>query len=811
MNGQSWRIAGAIVLSVGTIVVEITMPDGTVLDVSDRTSLDDIGSISETLEDDLLVLTHGDLDLVLYDQDGSLATMLRESSRDETWELHVRRYNGLRRIKWDLLFAGILDTPVTVEIDRKQRTVGVQAFSFSKLLERVDVEALRRDAGHAFPDILAGQKANATAGTHQVDLEPGYSLASEANRSLRNGDRIVLDDGTNREEHVVHNNQSNDVFSTHLYTLEPIENTYVGASIELLTPWPWHQTVREIAEALLGSLGIDVEIDLDNAEARVPFASGFDNAGLFGTSLGFNALLPRASLTDTQVLRAWMAGLPQDADSPSSGFEIAGGSATAQGDWTPYLASEPVSLETVPTEVQGGGALGRLGGGHVGDDVQLNLTPVSYDDLDWVAAYDHEGGFTYTLRQRHALVTNDPQIRLYRDGTLVVGVASAAGNTPDQFHAAYLDWFERSAHGFTDDIAVVSTQAHDGTRNLHVVNLGAGTSHTIVTGDGGGGGGVRTLGDRGQVAVQQAATDDLNQPNIPATIGFWQPAADGTYLTLDRTIAGQPAMQMWTMRSFGDFIACMYLAGAPTPASSTGFQKRATRCRVWRWDTLEQVSDFEVAPYAHPQMYATRVTIAGIPSLVLAVNRYMSVLCTSFVGTVPYINFDDISAERALRDVAVLSLAYLHVSPDKTARIIARASESGAEHDLDHESLIEDLELPLTGSFAESIEVQGRDSSGAEFTVVVPRGSHDSAHRVSIESSLIRDAGLGESMGAAYYDLLGGARGERQIEAELRPGAPIRAIDRVILEGHRYRPVSVETDLDREIQAVRLVEILADQ
>ncbi len=770
------------------IVASIIDPNGVTHDVTSMLDLDHISSVQESLEDDMLELTHSDMDLTLHDPAGGLTELLRNSARSETWEFTIERRTNKRRNRWELIFAGMLDVPLSVEIDRKAKTVSMQAFSYSKLLDTIDVDSLRYLSSNSFPETVKGQKASCP-GTTFVTLDPGFS-----SKLLRNGDIIVLDDGVNREEATVSVQHLTNV----LTVVHDFQNSYTDANIELLTPWPRHQTIKEAAESLLDLVGVDfVEVDIENVKASIPFASGYDPDGIAQVPNTLHSYVPQTVVDpDNEPLSVFLANARYDSTSPSSGFTNAGVQ-PQEADWTAYLSARPGSLETIPANVQNGD----------GADTQLNSSPVPDDGLDWVAAYDHEGGDTFTLRHDHAPVSDDPRIRLFRNGTLVVGVASETGADTDQYHTAYLDWFERSAHGFDDDIAVVSTQAHNGTRRLDIVDLTAGTASTLVTGDDGGGGGVRTLGDRGQVAIQAAATDDLNQRNIPSDINLWKPAADGTWLEIDRTISDQPVMQMWTMRSFGDFIACMYLADSPTEPSSLGFQKRSTRARVWRWDTLEQIADFQVAPYAHPQMFSTRLTLSGVESYVAAVYYNIVVISTEWVGTIPYMNLDDIGGSRALKDIAVATLSYVNVDPYKVAHITGRGSNTGVEHEFDPETFIEHQEQPLSDSFLASVEVTGKDRSGQDFTVVVG-DKHDSAERASIDSSLIRDTGLAEAIGRGYFSLMGGEREEHNIEIPLGDDT-IRANDIVIFGHTRYRVIESDTDFDTMLQRLRVIEIVS--
>lgn len=771
----------------GTLLIMLLPPDGRQVDITSRVDLGAAGSVSETLEDNLLELTHSDFDLEIQDEDGEISEMLRNSSRDETWAVRVERYAGGRRDKWQLVFAGILDTPLSVEIDRKNRTVSVQVFSYSKLMERIDPSGQRRDRGE-YPDTVTGQKVSATAGSAVLGFSPGFSTDS----FLKIGDRIAIDDGTNREEHII----SATVGTSGANTIEPVVNDFDEANAELLTPWPWHQTIEEIAASLLAVVGVDgVDIDIESVTAERPFLSGFDGNG---SGTGWNQLKNTMAwdLTgDNHKIMVRIDTAMYVAESPSSGFEGEAATTQVEADWTPYLSTQPGSLELVPSDVQNGD----------GTDTQLNFAEVPADDLDWVACYDHEGGDTWTLRHDHTVGLDDPRLRLFKNGSFAANIHVESGVTADHFHTAFCDWFDRSADGYTDDLVVISSQGHNGVREVNVYD---GTSKTTVaSGDGSGGGGVRTIASRRRVAIQ-TADEDLNQPQIRADINFWKSVSDADgFIAIDRTLQDQPAMQMWTMRSFGDFVACMYLGDTgATQSSHTGFVDRETRVRVWRWSDLEQVADFKLHDFAHPHMYATTAKFGGVESVVFNVNRFMTVLSTEWVGTVPYLNFDDISGERAIRDIALLSMSYFEIDRFGIARFRNRASDQGPVVEIDASKLIEDVEQPLTDDYVASIEVNGKDREGEEFSVVVG-DKHDSSNRESIESDMIRDTGLAEAMGWGYYGILAGLRRERNVTRKL-DRTWTHANDLAKIDNVPYRVISAETDLEAGEQDLKLVEVL---
>jgi hypothetical protein len=344
--------------------VTITAPNGAVLDVTDRISADDMGSITESVEDDLLELVHGDMDFELADSDGIVAAFFEGAEASDLYEIVVLREGTGRRPGWTRLFAGVLDLPWSVQIDRKDKRVSVQAFSNSNRLERTSAESIKRD--------VSGRTITTTAGAATATLS--------STTDVKSGDQITATDSTAEETRTVATVDS----ATQVTCTENWSKSFSAATLTLETPYLRNKTVEYLAGQAFTTAGVttyDVETG-DQPFADYPVATELNTDGL-NTSL-----YPRSlTIQSGKITATFNSGNRKQATSPSSGFVDGAAATTAQGDWRPYLSVEPAGIE------QNG----------ILDDGR--------------AAWDHTNGFYYTLRTYDSGAgLNAIKLMLVRDG-----------------------------------------------------------------------------------------------------------------------------------------------------------------------------------------------------------------------------------------------------------------------------------------------------------------------------------------------------------------------------------------------------------
>jgi hypothetical protein len=354
------------------------------MDLSPR--LSEIGTLSERMEEGLLELVHGDIDLEIDNHDGAFERFIVNGQRGEEWTVRIWRRVRFRRQPWELLFAGVLDLPASVHYNRRTKTANVQAFTYSKLLESHSAEVVKRN--------VVGRTGTVVAASDSVSVSDTTDLLP--------GDEITL---TGEDESVAETQTIEAIVATGtpgtIRTVEVWDNDFTDASLTLDTPYHRNETVKELAALLFQAAGLthyDIQVDQDISET--PLAT-------VGNAIG----LPLETLRSVTVqggdvsVVGQLSGT-QHADSPTDPFSDVDAVIDAQIDWRPYLLSEPGTIVRVPTGV---GAV---------DDVGLY-------------AADHAAGDYYRLIKNPLGPANPSTLELHRNGVniqQVDGYTAGSGN-----------------------------------------------------------------------------------------------------------------------------------------------------------------------------------------------------------------------------------------------------------------------------------------------------------------------------------------------------------------------------------------------
>lgn len=351
------------------ITVWMKTPSGDVHDITSRTDIDSIGRISEEIEEDLTALTHPDMDLTLYDDDGWVWALFEGAARTDVYEFWVEREKtsgGSERV-----FGGIADLPFGVQRATKDRTVSVTVYGYGKLLELASAETIQRT--------VTGRTGTVTSGTAVVTCNDTTDLAA--------GDEITLDNGTNRETRTIAVVTS----STALTTTETWTNGFTAAALTLETPYR-RDDVDSIAGALFEAAGItEYVVDVAQALATVPFPSALNETGLPGTA-------PKSMLESSGAIKVYTNSKVYSATSASSGFTD-GGASNVKVDWRPYKATEPATLRDASSVDNGARAWDHDGGDYYSLTIDVNENLQLYKNgsaLVQVQAGGTGGGATNT-------------------------------------------------------------------------------------------------------------------------------------------------------------------------------------------------------------------------------------------------------------------------------------------------------------------------------------------------------------------------------------------------------------------------------
>lgn len=786
------------------IIGTLISPNGIRTDISDRMDLGSIGDLTETLEDELLVLTHADFDLEIRDADGELFDLLQDASRADEWRFELERRTGARRGQWELIFAGVLDVPLSIEYDHKDEVLSVQVFSYSKLLEKVDLESEAR--------VDTGYRATVSAGTVIVTLDADHDFPGGALSYARVGDLIELNDGATSEAHPIERIVSTSV----VWTAENWDNTFTDVPLTLITKWPWHLTLEQIARKAFAAAGIDeILVRVGIITSTLPFPSGWTERNGFASNI-----LSLTSWTGTATRPNWHANrgdhilvrnedgsdyISTDPDDEPWSLEFTG--SAADQDWSDKYEAPVASPVQTHADFQNGRGM----------DIQGNYGKVEPDDQYWAGSPDHTNGDSWRLLNDHDPTGADPILYLRENGTTRAVVDNPSGNTSTFFESAFIQFVPFAEWpGFSNNGIITSHENHLGNRyfKLYVAPVGGGgavTEHVVSTNDRGGGG-IGVLGRHRCIAIQDS-TGEGNQPDQPGDITFWEGNTvaspfmnrvtfeDGS----ERILSDQPVMLMYTFRVLGPWIACLYQSPAKNVAvSQIGTKSRETRIRIWRWDTLAQVADFRIHEWSRDDTYLIRMDYGGQEVLVASVGHQQYIIAQSWLGTVPYCDFADKSAAKILNDIAVLAQAYVSIDQHRIGTIAARTDVTGGERELP-ENLISEIEQPLTDDYASSVQVSGKDKGGEDFEVTI---GADSANRVEIESDLITTTALAEGVAQGYAELLAGTRIELNVEVSLDEIDDLYHANEIVLrDGRLYRVIEATTDLDKRQQALRMIEV----
>lgn len=303
---------------ISALFIEITDPNGTRWDLTDRLSLDDVSSLTEEVEDDLTVLTYSDISLVLDDRDGVVSGIFSGARRGDLFDVRIERETGARRPKWERLFGGVVTFPLGYRRDTKEAVVELQAYSYAKIAELYSAENLMRSFS-ATGSVVAGNS----------------TITLSSSTTLSRNDRITLTGSTANQEFTILSVDS----STQITATSASSYTFVGVPVTLDTPYYRDQTLSFLVSEIAAESGFsDTHVDVSQALASVPFPSDPVTTGLPTTvpaSTHENASNQLCVWSGTTVTK-------YTASSVTSGFTSAGAE-TAKTDWTPYKTTAPAT------------------------------------------------------------------------------------------------------------------------------------------------------------------------------------------------------------------------------------------------------------------------------------------------------------------------------------------------------------------------------------------------------------------------------------------------------------------------------------
>lgn len=296
--------------------VTVVGPDGIEHDITDRTT-SGVGTLTQEVEEDLLEFVHDDIDLEIDDADGWARDYFGAARAGDVYRITVERETGRRSPKWERVFSGVLDAPASVSWNHRERTVSVQVFSASKLLEFSTAENIKRT--------IEGRTGTVSAGSATVTLSSSADFAV--------GDEITLEGGGKRETQTIKRIDT----ATQVTTEVAFDSAFTSADVILETPYYRGRGVAELAAEVFETAGISsYQISIEQELAAVPFPTGLNTEGLPETT-------PGSVLESADEIKVYTGGKRYGATSITSGFDDEGAD-SPRVDWRPYKTSEPATL-----------------------------------------------------------------------------------------------------------------------------------------------------------------------------------------------------------------------------------------------------------------------------------------------------------------------------------------------------------------------------------------------------------------------------------------------------------------------------------
>ena len=723
-------------------VVEITDPNGTKFDVSDRLAMESVGNLSEEVEDDLTQLTHSDISLTLDDFDGFVSAIFTGAERGDSYEVVVIRETGQRRIKSERVFAGIVSVPLGIKRDSMSRMLTLDCYSYSKLCELTSAETLRRSIG-----------------TVTGSTTTGYTTLTLSSTSLLAvGDLITLTGASANQQFTITEVTS----SVQVSVTTASSYTFVAVPVTLDTTWYRGKTVQEIADIMFPLAGMDDnKVNVSQELSSTPFASDPSVVGLPST-------VPAGILeNNANSLRVYAGSTIHDysASSVTSGWTD-NGATTAKCDWRPYNTSAPATLRAVN-----------------GAD-------------DGTRAWDYSGGNYYELQ------TSGNDLQLMKNGVLLATVVTKGVNDDWIGHSLDVDnvateiwvgyWYARYNP---------SAEFLDCRSALKVYNA-AGTLQRTPSGNGGY---IRASRSVSLVAVVAPTLSGLPfaEPIITwdQPIKLYTTGTTTVALSLGMSYTAVPDLPdnpiLWTLRQFSTFYACVRKTSdgrtvVDVWSSSTGELLSSLQIAA-ATSARNLATIFDVGGTATPNYFG----YAG--------GEYFTI-STEFSSVIPYADFSGKSIAAAARELAIISGAHFYVDDYKTAVILGRNSDPiRSAEPIPISDPLDQMTMPVWEWLRSGVTVSGQDEDGVDVEASVG-DIGDSALTLSVSVDLPLTSGLAGALANSYYSTLGVTRTQSdEIVLEPDDG-PVRVLDLVSRDGITYRVLRVETNFADETQRLQLAE-----
>lgn len=597
---------------------------------------------------------------------------------------------------------------------------------------------------------FTGRTASITSGLNVMTFTAGLTT------DLVAGDSLTLEGGGNSETFVIATVDS----TTQVTTVAAATATYSSATVTLATPYYRSKTVSQLVDLICDAAGFpDRQVDIAQEMSSVPFPSALQTTGLA-------AGVPNAILERSADVTVYLGGNRQSASTPSSGFGAAAAD-TVKSDWRPYETAEPGTLRAANTTDEG------------------------------TRAWDYAGNNYYEC------VLSGLNLNLHKNGAFLVTVATRNANDDPFTYALDVDnvaneiwvgyWYKRNNAtpeflGWTSDLKVYNS---------------AGVFQRSPSGNGGY---IRAIRSLSLVAVLRpdltgaAFSDGFVQWN--QSIALYTTGTTTVALSLDvvgvNQIDSDDRAMLWTLRAMEEHLLCVRRDAGKTYVA------------VWNQSDGSLASDHLIAEATSTRNIASVYDEGGTATnphyLGYAGGTYFTV-SKEFSSVIPYADFDGLSCEAALVELAKISGSHLIIDEFGTVKILGRKSATllaAPVVELTTQPLEQDL-MPISEWYRRAVRVTAKTEAGTDIEATAG-DTGDSGATLEIELKFPASSGLCSAIANSYYQALirlGLQSDEEIIEPE---SGPLRLFGFVSRDDRTYRVTRSLSKLHALRQQVQLVE-----
>jgi len=688
----------------------------------------------------------------LADEDGAVSQFFSGVEASDEYEVIVERYTGARRNKWERIFGGILDLPWSIRINHRARQINLQAFSYSKLLERASAEGIKRS--------LDGLTGSVTAASKVVTMSSTTDVLA--------GDKIRLRDNTNDEEQTI----AKVLTGTTVQTIAAWDNTFPALTpLTVETPYYRDKGLQFLADALFTAAGIASRaVSFLTPLAPFPVATPMNTTTYprdvdTGVVVDPRSFTQRGAVMDVRMTDDGPTDRRAESPGPADAWtSFIVGALRTISDWTPYLDAEPAAFPD--------------NGSFLLDDGQQH-------------ASDHTANLLYDLRE------GGTKFDLY---SLLVGGGGIGGSTllTTPFTSVTGNQCNRGidVDPVTGEVWVSCTGRTGDAGDKDSVKVWDGavlsTIETAFSGQ------VRYLRRLSLVAIHEYDPGTANGHNPKETMRLY----DAASRALVKTIAVPQNLWAWSLRVWeteeGNRIAGLYtLLGT-------------TRLRIWD-PTWTQIADYQVADNASGiagthAFLSVFTDTGGKEMLVGSAGGQFFVVAKGYAGVIPYADFAGMSTAAGLRELAIPSLCYVEVDHYKSGTMRGRTSrnEEARSQAIPIDEPFERVSWPISEFYRTSATITGTDSSGGKIEETAG-DTGDSAHRLELEGKLIQTGGLAEAVAQEYVSVLSVPRRQEELTFA-ETGQLVSAGDYLDFDGALWLVVEANLDTQTRRITARVVE-----